>query len=74
MTANEVTDLASRLTAPERQALELIAQGYSTKDVARAMQVALEDAAITEAKAMQKIGARSRAEATWFTLTALREG
>lgn len=73
MTVDEQTDLASRLTSPERQALELIAEGNSTRDSARLMQVALEDAAVTEAKAMQKIGATTRAEAVRFALTALRE-
>lgn len=74
MTGDVKDDLASRLTVPERQVLKLIAEGYSTRDIARVMQFALEDAAMTETKAMQKIGARFRADATRFALTGLREG
>ena len=73
MTGDAKSDLAHRLTMPERQALKLIAEGCSTRDIARVMQVALEDAATIEQKALEKIGARGRAEAVRFVLTTLRE-
>jgi len=62
---------ARRLTARERQVLELVADGYSTADIARALWIT-EDTVRTHIKRMMvRLGARTRAH---VVAIAFREG
>jgi DNA-binding NarL/FixJ family response regulator len=61
----------SQLTAREREVLQLVAEGKSTKQIAELMQISVKTAETHLQKIMQKLGTHSVADLTKY---ALREG
>ncbi len=71
LTAEEKDSVFSTLTVREREVLQLIAEGKSTKDIAAALKVSVKTIETHRQQIMEKVGTRSIAELTKY---AIREG
>jgi DNA-binding NarL/FixJ family response regulator len=58
----------SRLTPRERQVLKLVAEGYSNKEIARGIQVAVKTAMAHRANMMDKLGIHNRSKLVQFAI------
>jgi DNA-binding NarL/FixJ family response regulator len=67
----QVDDPYGRLTAREREVFHLIAEGMTTKEIARALDISAKTAENHRARVLDKVGVRNTAELVRF---ALRKG
>ena len=61
-------DALSRLTPRERQVLKLVAEGYSNKEVASALDIAVKTAMAHRANMMDKLNIRNTSKLTQFAI------
>lgn len=71
LTAKQESSAFSELTVREREVLQLIAEGKSTKEIASALEVSVKTVETHRQQMMEKLGVRSVAELTKY---AIREG
>ena len=65
------SDSLQRLTAREREVLQLIAEGYSTREIAEQLHISVKTAETHRAHLIEKLGIHSTAELTQY---AIRKG
>ncbi len=63
VTENEKTENRARLSRRELEVLELVAQGMSTREIARVLWVSDETVKSHAARLLRRLGARTRAQA-----------
>jgi DNA-binding NarL/FixJ family response regulator len=69
--AQEQDDEIKKLTAREKQVLQLIAQGKSNKDIARLLELSVNTVSVHRANLMEKMNIHRTAELVLF---AIRKG
>jgi FixJ family two-component response regulator len=69
----KIRELTATLTRKERQVLELIAQGYSGKAVAAALELSVRAIELRRNRLMNKLGVRTSLELMRFAVIAMRE-
>jgi DNA-binding NarL/FixJ family response regulator len=62
------TELSGRLTPRQREILKLVAQGFSSKDIASALDIAQSTVAFHKTQIMQALGLHSKADLTKYAV------
>jgi DNA-binding NarL/FixJ family response regulator len=62
------TELSGKLTPKQREILKLVAQGFSSKDIATALKISQSTVAFHKTQIMQALGLKSKADLTKYAI------